>query len=155
MPVLLQEERVSSGLVPEHGGRRPGRCPGHAGLAEQVLRYILGREADQVDPLDPVQSVQFRKCVGDRVRAVRSCGATRGHQQQLLSGRGLGHMGEQCQGRLLRPMQVLEDQHERPAIGHRQQHAQHRIEEDRPRLEVAGGGCRGSRPVAGRAGGQP
>ncbi len=153
VPVLLQEERVPSGLVPQDRRCRPSGCRRDAALAEQVLRHVLCREPDQVDPLDPVQAVQVRERIGDGVGAVRSRGPTGGQHQQLLSGRGLRHMGEQRQGRLLRPVQVLDDQHQRPLFGHGEQHAEDGIEEDRPRLPVAAR-LRRTRPVAGRGGGQ-
>ena len=160
VPVLLEEEGVPSGVVAQHRGGRPGRTERDPGLPDEVLDHVLGGQPDEVDPGDPVETVQVGEGEADRVGAVRGGGTAGGQDEELLAGRGLDQVGQHRQRRFRGPVQVLEDQHRRPLLGRCHEHPQDGVEEDRPgvtigRRELSGSRARAAARLGSGAGAGP
>ena len=75
MPVLLEEEGISAGVVSKYRCGRPSRTLRDPGLADEVLGHVLGGQPYEIDTGDAIETVEVRKDETDRVRAVRGGGA--------------------------------------------------------------------------------
>ncbi len=152
VPVLVQEEGVASREVPQHRSGHTGGPGRPARLVQQEVDDVLGLQPDEVDAVDPVEAIQVRQRVGDRVGAVRGRGPACDEDQESFSRRRLDQVRQHGQGRLGRPVQVLDHQHGGPALGDGHQHPEHGVEQDRPGLALVRRTLLGFGPVAADAG---
>jgi hypothetical protein len=147
---LLDEERVAARPpldVGDHPGaglaaEQPGHQPGHLVVAERAQRHHRpgGRQVGQQ---------------GGGLLAGRLVELAPGADHQDPRGReAAGEEAEQPQRGEVGPLQVVEDHHQRPLLGGRQQHRAELVEQPEPGrlLRLGGGGRRGR---GGQLGQQP
>ena len=118
-PGLPEEERVAAGPVAQdrRGGPRRGRR--HARVVAHELGDGLGVEPGEVEAAHAVEPVQVGQPGAELVRPVRRGGPEGGHHQRRGVQAGVDHVLEQRDGRQLRPVQVVEDDDQRPVAGDR------------------------------------
>ena len=139
---LGHPDRVARRLAPHP--------PSQLGVADH-LGHGLHRETREPEPFDPGPGQLDAEELREGVRPVEGRVAERGHDQQRRRGGGLDHRADGEQRGAVRPVQVVEDQQHRSALGTRhhpggQRRAPWRCGRARPR--AAG---RGPRPGGGRA----
>ena len=118
-PGLPQEEGVAAGPVAQdrRGGPRGGGR--HARVVAHELGDGLGVEPGEVEAAHAVEPVPVGQTGAELVRPVRRGGPEGGHHQRRGVQAGVDHVLEQRDGRQLRPVQVVEDDHQRLVAGDR------------------------------------
>jgi len=157
---LLDEERVAAGAPPQGGDQRRLRLAAeHAGDQQGDLGLGQRRQGDDGGPGGQVGQQGRQRVVGRGVEL-----APGGEHEHPGGREPAGQEVEQLQRRRVGPLEVLQDHHQRPVVGGRQDDRGELVQEleaGRGRLGV--GGRRGGRPrqlgqepgQCGGVGGQP
>jgi hypothetical protein len=113
---FLSEQRVAFGSPVERVGPFRGQLAALDRGGE--LGGLTAAEPGQVDPLDPADPGQLRQQGSQRVGTVQFIGPERGDDQRVAQ-RPLipGQEREQVPARAVRPVHVLDDDHQRRGIG--------------------------------------
>ena len=113
---LLDEERVALGPVDD--GRHLGLGQGAVGLEHpHEAAYVVARERLELEPLDVAQAGPLGDLAAQRVAAVQVVGAVGRHQLDLAR-EGAGEQeAEQVEGGPVGPVDVLDDEQQRPVGG--------------------------------------
>ena len=138
---LLGEERVALGAGEQLVDQaRLGPAPEDPG---ELRDDLLAREALQGDALDDRGALGLGHQRPQRVAAVQLVGAVRGDEQHALVARVAHEEGQEVARRAVGPMDVLEDEHQRPRLGQASQEGEQELEHAplRERALGAGLGC--------------
>ena len=132
---LLGEERVATGAGQHRGDElRLGRL---APDARQLRRHIGLAERAELDDLDALQAQQLGEQRAERVTPMELIGPVGGQQQHRLATGVANEEPEEVACRRIGPMEVLQDEHQRPFLRQAMQDPEHD-------LEQAGAGRRGA-----------
>ena len=131
---LLDEERVAAGARVHgagHAGGGLGAEPGGRELAD-----LAGREPAQADPLGAAVAPQVRQRGGERRAAPDLRVAVGAEDEERRRPAAAQDEREQEQRRPVGPVQVVEDQHQRPPLGDAGQHVVDRREQPVPGARI-------------------
>ncbi len=112
---LFGEERVAVGPF-QHGTDQPIRWLRPEDAAE-LLGDVAGTEGCQPDVVDALDPLEFGEQPAQWIAALQVVGAVRRHQQHAGKLRASGENRQQIAGRSVRPMDVLDDEHDRLLAG--------------------------------------
>jgi hypothetical protein len=127
---LGDEERVAVGL-PVHGRRQPrGRL--HPGDQGDEAGHLLLVQAAQQQPAAVLPAGQVGQGPKQRMPTVHLAVPVQAHHQQPRTLQLPAHEPQQGQRRRIRPMQVVQDQQQRPAGGRGPEEAGQAVEQPEP-----------------------
>ena len=135
---LLGEERVALGAREELVDQaRLG--PARRG-SRRAARRLLAREGRQLDALDDRGALGLGQERAQRVAAVQLVGAIGGDEQHPLVPRVADEEGQEVARRAVRPVDVLEDEHQRLRLGQPPRGGQQELEHAALRERALGAG---------------
>ena len=133
---LLGVERVPAGPRPDPVDEVRG---GHlAELVGQQVRQLIAVEPAEVDPVDPVGALQLRDIRADHVSRVQLVGAQGGQDEHPVVAQVSGQERQQVARRRIRPLQILDHEHQGRHRGQPFDDAQHELEQAPLRESVVG-----------------
>ncbi len=127
---LLGEEGIAAGSGEDGGDElRLGRRSANARQLGGDLRLAERRELDDLDTLEPDQLGQQRS---EGMPAMELVGSICPHHQDPFGTGVPNEEAEQVPRGGIRPMEILQDEHERLVLGQAVEDAEHDLEEPRP-----------------------
>ena len=122
---LLGEERVAVGSLEHRTHQRVGRK--RTEDAAQLLGEVGRAERPEAQVPDTVDAVELGEDTAHRMTTFQAVGAVRRHEQHPGDRRAAGEHGEQVARRTVRPMHVLDDEHDRSLGGDAAQRRRQRL----------------------------
>ena len=105
----------------------------------------LAIERRQLDAPGALQPLELGQQRAQRVAAVQLVGAVGEQQQQPLLAQAAGQEGDECPGRAVGPVQVLQDQHHGLRLAEQVEQLQQRLEQPQLPGRIAGARRAGAR----------
>ena len=124
---LLDEEWVAVGPLEQRLDQLVVRIATERPLDE--LGEVAPSERAELDPLDLVHPLQLREVAEERVAVADLVAAHRGHDEDRALADHPGEVGEEVERRPVRPLEVLDDEHERSPAGDPLEGVEHGLEQ--------------------------